>query len=109
MNLKSPLVGLCGSTILVCIVGLAVSLVPAIVYTDPFWGVRGFVDKEQFAQGDSPGVLVTQIDSGSPAASTGLRERDRVLTVNGVQVEFGTNDPAQQLAHAGVASCCAKR
>jgi hypothetical protein len=74
----------------VCIVGLSVSLVPAIVYTDPFWGVRGFVDKELFAPGDSPGVLVTQIDSGSPAASAGLRERDRVLTVNGVQVEFGT-------------------
>jgi hypothetical protein len=31
MNLKSSLVGLCGSTILVCIVGLAVSLEPAIV------------------------------------------------------------------------------
>lgn len=90
MNLKSPLLRLWGSTILVCTVGFAASLVPATVYTDPFWGVGEFWDKEVFASGDSPGVFITKIDSGSPAASAGLRERDRVLTVNGVRVEFAT-------------------
>jgi S1-C subfamily serine protease len=89
MNLKAPRLGLCESMILVCTIGFATSLVPALVYAAPFWGVHGFMDKEPFASSDSPGVFVIQIDSGSPAASTGLRERDRVLTVNGVQVEFG--------------------
>jgi len=90
INLKLRHFGLLGSTILVCIVGFAASLLPAIEYTDPFWGVRGFMDKELFDLGDAPGVIVTQIHSGSPAASAGLRERDRILAVNGVQAEFGT-------------------
>ena len=85
MNLKSPLLGLHGSTILVCLVGFAASLAPAVVYTDPFWGVRGFFDSR-----DSPGVILLEVDSGSPAASAGLRRGDRVVTVNGSRVEMGS-------------------
>ena len=98
MNLRSLFPGLCGSTILICMIGFAVSLMPAIVYTGAFWGVGGFVDKEPFAPDDSPGVVVTQIDAGSPAESTGLREGDRVVTVNGVRVEFA-NLPATPRWH----------
>ncbi len=92
LNMRSPRPGLWGPTFLVCIVGFAASLVPGFVYTDPFWGVRGFTDKELFATGDSPGVLITTIDSASPAASAGLRGRDRVVKVNGAQAAFGTFD-----------------
>jgi len=89
MSLKSTFLGLNGSMIVICLVGLVASAVPAIVYTDPFWGVRGFMGKEPFAPADSQGVIITDIDSGSTAASAGLRDRDRLLTVNGVLVEFG--------------------
>ncbi len=90
--MKSSRPGLWGPTFLVCIVGFAASLVPAFVYTEPFWGVRGFTDKELFATGDSPGVLITTIESASPAATAGLRDRDRVVKVNGARAEFRTFD-----------------
>jgi len=75
--------------IAVCIIGLGLSLVPAIIYTDPFWGVAGFASKELLALNDLPGVIITKIDSGSPAASAGLRQGDRAVTLNGAQVDFG--------------------
>ena len=90
MSEKRHFLGLCASQILVCLIGFSASLVPAIVYTDPFWGVDGFMDKELFALQDSAGVIVTQVAPGSPAASAGLRNGDRIVTVNRKQAEFGT-------------------
>ena len=75
--------------VLVCAVGLVASVVPSIVYTDTFYGVNSFVDKELFASADSSGVIITAIDAGSPASAAGLRVRDRVLSVNGVATDFG--------------------
>jgi hypothetical protein len=76
--------------ILVCIIGFAVSLVPSVLYTDPFWGVEGFMDKEPFAVDSSPGVVLVQIAPDSPAALIGLQRGDRILRVNDKQVDFGT-------------------
>jgi hypothetical protein len=90
MNQKRPLFGLCTVQIGISLIGFLASLVPAIVYTDPFWGVDIFVDKELFATGDSPGVIVIQLASGFPAVSAGLQNRDRILKINGKEVEFAT-------------------
>jgi hypothetical protein len=76
-----------GLEIVVCIIGLLASLIPAVVYTDPFWGVKSFVDKEWFSK-DPPGVVVTQIDQGSPVDSAGVRPHDHIISLNGQPVQF---------------------
>jgi membrane-associated protease RseP (regulator of RpoE activity) len=81
---------LCRAEIGICLLGLAASIVPSLVYTDAFWGVDGFMDKEPFATTISPGVVVTQIAPASPAALVGLQTGDRVVTVNGKRADFGT-------------------
>ena len=90
MNQKRQLWALYPAQILVCLIGFVAGVVPSVVYTDPFWGVDGFMDKELFAIGASPGVVITQIASGSPAASIGLQNGDRIINMNGKQVDFGT-------------------
>jgi hypothetical protein len=87
---KKRLVSLVVIEMLVCFAGLAVSLVPMLVYSDPFWGVEGFVDKDIFESGNPPGIVVRQLSSESPAALAGLRMGDRVISVNGKEVQFET-------------------
>jgi hypothetical protein len=58
-------------------------LVPTVVYTYPFWGANTFVDRELFSN-DAPGVIVTQIDAGSPVESAGdapARSRHQTVAV----------------------------
>ncbi len=86
--MRHTLLGLCGWTILTSGVGLVVSLIPGLVYTDPFWGVRAFVDRDLFATDNAPGILVVDVDSPSPVAAVGLKKGDRVLRVNGARVEM---------------------
>jgi len=90
MNPKRQPWALYAAQILVCLVGFAAGVIPSVVYTDPFWGVVGFMDKEPFAIDDSPGVLITQITPGSPAASIGIQNGDRIINMNGKEVGFGT-------------------
>lgn len=63
----------CLGEIAICIIGLAASLIPFPVYSDPFWGVRTFADQEMFATTSKPGVIVLAVDSGS-----GSRPRPRM-------------------------------
>jgi hypothetical protein len=48
-----------------------------------------YVDKELFSN-DAPGVIVTQIDSGSPLESAGMRPHDRVISFSGKPVPFSS-------------------
>lgn len=74
--------------ILICIIGLVASLVPTIAFSDPFWGVGGFTDREIFAFQDSPGVVILNVESDSPALAAGLQAHDRVLMLNDQPVTF---------------------
>ena len=78
----------CVAEILLCALGFVASLVPALVYTYPFWGVRAYVSNEPFSN-DTPGVIVTQIDADSPVESAGMRPHDRVISFNRKPVQFG--------------------
>jgi len=81
--------GLGGSQILACLVGFLASLVPSLVYTDPFWGISAFSNTELFATSEPKGVVVLQVESGSPAAALGLQKGDQIVTVNGKQANVG--------------------
>jgi membrane-associated protease RseP (regulator of RpoE activity) len=89
MTLRRVLSGLCVAEIVVCSLGLVASVIPSLVYTYPFWGTKTYVDKELFSN-DPPGVIVKQIDAGSPLESAGMHPNDRVLAFNGEPVQFGT-------------------
>lgn len=78
----------CLPEILLCAVGFAASLVPSAIYSDPFWGVDGFIDRDFFAEAHAPGVKLIKIASGSPAAATGLKKGDRILSVSGRPATF---------------------
>jgi membrane-associated protease RseP (regulator of RpoE activity) len=80
----------CVAEIVVCSVGLMASVIPFLVYTDPFWGVDGFAEGEPFATTRAPGVTILKIEPGSPAASAGLQKGDRIVAVNGKPAEFAT-------------------
>ena len=69
-------------------VGLAASLVPSTIYSDPFWGIEGFVDRDVFEETGAPGVRLIRIASGSPAAAAGLMDGDRILLVKDRPVTF---------------------
>jgi hypothetical protein len=88
MILRRLFCGPCVAETILCLLGLVASLVPALVYTYPFWGVRTYFDKELFSN-DAPGVIVTQIDAGSPVESAGMRSHDRVISFNSKPVQFG--------------------
>jgi hypothetical protein len=75
--------GLFTTTMFVCLVGAVASLVPTVVYEDPFWGVSGFSSPVGLA-----GAWVLSIDPGSPVASAGLRTGDQIVTINEKPVEF---------------------
>jgi hypothetical protein len=79
----------CFAEIVACSLGLIASLIPGVVYTYPFWGANAYVDKELFSA-DPPGVIVRQIDAGSPVEAAGLRPHDRVISFNGKPVHFGS-------------------
>src|SRR5262249_40216996 len=89
MMLRRLFCGPCVAETVVCLLGFVASLVPALVYTYPFWGVRTYVDKEPFSN-DAPGVIVAQIDAGSPVESAGMRPHDRVISFNSKPVQFGS-------------------
>jgi membrane-associated protease RseP (regulator of RpoE activity) len=78
----------CVAESVLCLLGLVASLIPALVYTYPFWGVRTYFDKELFSN-DAPGVFVTEIDAGSPVESAGMRPHDHVTSFNSKPVQFG--------------------
>jgi membrane-associated protease RseP (regulator of RpoE activity) len=78
----------CIGEIVVCMVGLSASVIPFLVYTDPFWGIGAFTEGEPFAATSAPGVTILQVDSGSPAASAGLQKGDRIVKVNGKPAGF---------------------
>jgi len=88
--------GLCPAEIVICLAGLVASVVPLFVYSDPFFGLWTFVDKEIFDMGKGPseGVLVKEVEAGSPLASAGVRKEDRLVRVNGKPVDM---DNARQL------------
>ncbi len=77
----------CLAETLVCLLGLVASIVPALVYTYPFWGVSAFIDKEPFSD-EAPGVIVGQIDDESPVASAGILPHDRVIQFNNKPLQF---------------------
>jgi hypothetical protein len=81
--------GPCVAEIVVCSLGLLASLIPAIVYTDPFWGLKTYVDRELFSN-DAQGVIVIECDNNSPVQSAGLRPHDRVISFNGKPVQFSS-------------------
>ena len=85
-NSRSPLTLI---MIVVCLIGLTVSLIPEPVYTDPFWGVSGFADKDLFAP-DLPGIRILKIEPGSPASLAGIKQHDRILQMNGKEVQMST-------------------
>jgi hypothetical protein len=89
-NLSTFTKRFCLGEIAICIIGLAASLIPFPVYTDPFWGVRTFADQEMFATTSKPGVIVLAVDSGSPVAAAGIQRGDRVISVNGKPVGMET-------------------
>jgi hypothetical protein len=76
--------------VLFCLVGLVTSLIPAIAYRDPFWGVTSFADKQPFEAGNLPGAVILSIEAGSPAALAELKAGDRIAKVNGKEVDFAT-------------------
>jgi PDZ domain len=86
MKLTSP--ELCGPMIFVCLIGFATSLVPLLVYTDPFWGVDGFMNKGFLDPKETIGVLLNAIANDSTAAKAGLQDNDRVIALNGRAVTF---------------------
>ncbi|HZZ71535.1 MAG TPA: PDZ domain-containing protein [Pirellulales bacterium] len=71
------------ASISVCALGLAASVVPQVVYTDPFWGIDTFADKQFFELSDESGVAVIKIESSSPASMAGLRAGDRIVKFGG--------------------------
>ena len=89
MILRRLFCGPCVAEIVISFLGLVASLVPSVVYTYPFWGAKAYVDKELFSN-DAPGLIVMQIDSGSPLALAGMRPHDRVISFNGKPVSFSS-------------------
>jgi hypothetical protein len=94
--MKTKYLGLCGSMIFVCLIGFVTSLVPLLVYAEPFWGIDGFMDKGFLDPSDPSGVLLNAIASDSTAAKAGLQDNDRVITLNGRRITFGN---FRQLLH----------
>lgn len=90
MRGASALAKPCAGEILVCVLGLAASLVPFLVYTDPFWGVNAFAERALFDPGDAKGVLILKVEPGSPAALAGLEDQDQVVGVDGKPARFAT-------------------
>ena len=89
MILRRLFCGPCVAEIVISFLGLVASLVPSVVYTYPFWARKAYVDKELFSN-DAPGLIVMQIDSGSPLALAGMRPHDRVISFNGKPVSFSS-------------------
>jgi membrane-associated protease RseP (regulator of RpoE activity) len=75
------------ATILVSFLGLIVSLIPEPIYSDSFWGLSDFVDKDPFAP-DLPGIRVIKTEADSPVTLAGIRQHDRILSLNGKPIDF---------------------
>jgi hypothetical protein len=82
--------------ILICLIGFTTSLVPLLVFTEPFWGVDGFMDRGILEPGEVQGVRLSGIAHESTASKAGLQDNDRVTAVNGHLVTVGN---FRQLLH----------
>jgi hypothetical protein len=80
----------CIAEIVICSAGVMVSVIPCLVYTDPFWGVDGFTEGVPFATERTPGVTILKIEPNSPADSAGIQKGDRIIAMNGKPAEFAT-------------------
>jgi PDZ domain len=99
--MKPKMLGLCGSMIFVCLIGFLTSLVPLRVYTEPFWGVDGFMDRGFLDPKETKGVLLNAIAPDSTAAKAGLQDNDRVITLNGRRITFANFRLLQHGVKAG--------
>jgi hypothetical protein len=78
----------CAIQIAACVVGLVVGLIGYPIFSNPFWGITGFANKELFATSEEPGVLILGVEPGSPAARAGIQTRDRIVSYNGQKVDM---------------------
>src|ERR1043165_2889305 len=93
--MKLGLLQIAGWQVLASLIGMAACAFPSSVWERGFWGTG------RSASSLDPGVMISQIEPGSPAALAGLKEYDRILAVNGQTVGYDGLDNAWRRAPVG--------